>query len=1759
MMISINANSAAGVGLGEIVIVPVTGFSDATPVVAVGGNYHTTVGEQRLAIFERAAFIWSNLLDLNYDIKVTAKFEALTCSSGSALLGLGGPDRVKKINDVWYPTALANQLLQADASGSYDDMHMTFNSSIDNGCYNGSPDGWYYGLDGNNPSGKQDLLSVAIHELAHGLGFLSFIGDNGVLFNSAIDAYSKNLKDYTSGKNWTAMTDSERAASAKNNLLFWDGTYGNAFAGTVLSDHAGFVGGEVRMFSPLSYISGSSVSHVATLISPNQLMEPYATPEARVPSIETAMFKDIGYNIKAENSSQNLPTITDYTLNVVTNGSIALDTMNNVSDLDGDSVSFYTFTQLPSNGSLSDLFNPGATYTPNANFTGTDTVKLKVYDSHFNLSAEGTVTINVGPVANVAPVATNDAYTINEDATATLFNVLSNDTDDVSLDTSSISIISGASNGTSNVSSGQIQYTPTANFNGSDTITYTVDDGAGDTSNTATITVTVTSIDDVPVVANNSYSLVSNSLNNNLNIIANDSDIDTTLNYGHVTIVSGVSHGSLNLSGSSLLYTPTTSYSGNDAFTYKLNDGTTDSTTATVSLSIVAPNVTPVTNNDSVTTPENVSVVIDFKSNDTDDKVISSSDYVIDSAPSNGSIAEISSYMQYDPNTNFSGVDTFTYHLVDDDGAVSNTSTVTVTVTHTNVKPTVVNDSAGTPEDTAVTFDVLSNDSDPEGDSLTYANVSIVSQPPQGTATIKSGGIEYTPNANFSGLDTMTYTVSDGSLTSSVATVHIMVAAVHDPSTLSNGSATVAEDGTVTLTISDLVTVGDSLVAANAYTIVTQPNDGTLSGLVYTPDADFNGSDSFTFKVTDANSADSNVATFTINVSAVHDAPVAVNSTVNLNEDESGTLINLTQHVTAGDAAVVVGSHVIVAQPSNGNLTGSSGSTMEYTPNADFNGTDSFTFTMSDATSATSNVSTITLNVASVNDAPVLVDGTINLDEDDSALTFNLADYISANDATVLASGYTITIDSSHGNVETVNASDSLTYTPNANFHGTDSISFKFSDVLSAESNVAVLTFNVQSVNDVPVANDDTVTVARVSTPVYVMDNDSDVDEVMSNMTIVIVSQTVNGVLSVSNADISYLVDSGSVATTDSFSYYITDSDGGSSSTAQVDINIENAQPPVANIDSYTVSEDSVNTSLNVANNDTGDLSIQTVSINNQAPNGSVTVDGLNILYTPNADYFGADSFSYRVTDTLGLVSNNATVTLNVTPVNDAPVAVADDISVTHGNVKSFNPLTNDTDDSASMTINIVTSPTHGNAVVEGDLIKYTPDSDFGFTADSLTYNVTDTEGLTSSNAVVTMAITYNVSSPTTSTDSYTTTVGETIELNVLLNDTFNTTDATVTIIDDVTIGTLHNNVSSLEYETSIAGTTSFTYTLTDEIGQVSNTSIVNITIGNVASTLVNAVDDFVSVNEDVAKVFNVLSNDTVANLESMVVSSEPSLGVVTIAGNMNMTYTPFENTEGTDSFTYTILDDQGDDSTASVFVTIVGDNSDLVTVDDNFNLTEDTTATVDVMFNDSLELEDNFEIVIKVQPVNGSAVINDNSTITYVPDTNFNGENTLIYSVMNVDSQVESNASIVTFNVDAVNDAPVSNADTYNMVSGENLVLDILNNDTDVDSNVSELKFVLTSTPSDGDVVIENNTITYSARANWTGVVTIQYYVFDEDNAQSEQAFVTINVSEPDLTSNPNNTVDTSGGGSSGGGSLGFLIIPLLLIGLIRRRRSIT
>jgi VCBS repeat-containing protein len=410
----------------------------------------------------------------------------------------------------------------------------------------------------------------------------------------------------------------------------------------------------------------------------------------------------------------------------------------------------------------------------------------------------------------------------------------------------------------------------------------------------------------------------------------------------------------------------------------------------------------------------------------------------------------------------------------------SDTVAVRLNTTVTNQAPTAVADAYSTAEDTALTVNapgVLANDSDPDGNPLSAV---LGSGPSHGTLALNpNGSFTYSPAANFNGSDSFTYRASDGTLPSNLATVAITVGAVNDAPTAADDAYSTGEDTALTVDPPGVLANDSDLDGDSLHTVVgSAPSHGTLTldadgSFLYTPASDYNGSDSFTYRANDGALA-SNLATVTITITATNDGPTAAADAYTTAEDTAltvaapGVLANDTD--PDGDTL----SAVAGSGPSHGTLSRNANGSFTYTPAADFNGSDSFTYRASDGT-AESSPATVTITVSPINDAPTAATDAYTTAED-TVVTVN-APGVLGNDSdpdgnqlsAVLGSG------PSHGTL-TLNANGSFTYTPTANYHGSDAFTYRASDG-TLPSNLATVTLTISAVNDAP-----TVTVAAGGT-----------------------------------------------------------------------------------------------------------------------------------------------------------------------------------------------------------------------------------------------------------------------------------------------------------------------------------------------------------------------------------------------------------------------------------------------------------------------------------------------------------------------------------------------------------------------------------------------------------------------------------------------------------------------------------------------------
>uniref|UniRef100_UPI00187E693C Ig-like domain-containing protein n=1 Tax=Oculatella sp. LEGE 06141 TaxID=1828648 RepID=UPI00187E693C len=996
----------------------------------------------------------------------------------------------------------------------------------------------------------------------------------------------------------------------------------------------------------------------------------------------------------------------------------------------------------------------------------------------------------------------------------------------------------------------------------------------------------------------------------------------------------------------------------------------------------------------------------------------------------------------YTPKPDFNGSDSFTYTVTS--GGVTETATVNVTI---NPAGDIVSDNSSTNEDTPVVISVLDNDTFAPG-----ATVTGVTNGSNGTVVINPNGtVTYTPNPDFNGSDSFTYTVTSGGVTET-ATVNIAVNPVVD---IANDNSSTDEDTPVVISVLD----NDTFAPGATVTGVTNGSNGTVvinpNGTVtYTPKPDFNGSDSFTYTVTTV-AGNTETATVNVTINPVVDIAVDNSST----DEDTPVVISVLDNDTFAPGATITG----VTNGSNGTVVINPNGTVTYTPKPDFNGSDSFTYTV---TTVAGNTETTTVNVT--------INPVVDIAVDNSSTDEDTPVVISVLDNDSFAPGATVTgvTNGSNGTV-VINPNGTVTYTPKPDFNGSDS--FTYTVTSGGVTETATVNITVNPVVDIAVDNSST----DEDTPVVisVLDNDS----FAPGATITGVTNGSNGTVVINpNGTVTYTPNpdfNGS----DSFAYTVTS--GGVTETATVNVTIN----PVVDIaDDNSSTDEDTPVVISVLDNDsfapgatvTGvtDGSNGTVVIN---PNGTVT-------YTPNANFNGSDSFTYTVTS--GGVTETATVNVTINPVVD----IANDNSSTDEDTPVVISVLDNDSFAPGATVTGVTNGSNGTVVINPDgTVTYTPKPDFNG-SDSFTYTVTTIAGNTET---ATVNVTVNPIADIAN-DTGTTNEDTLVTISVLNNDSF-APGATVTGVTDGSNGTVViNSDGTVTYTPNpdFNGSDSFTYTVTS--GGVTETATVNVTINPV----IDIANDTGTTNEDTPVTISVLNNDSFAPGATVTGVTNGSNGTVVINPDGTVTYTPKPDFNGSDSFTYTVTSG-GVTETATVNVTI---NPVIDIANDTGTTNEDTPVTISVLNNDSFA--PGATVTGVTNGSNGTVVINPDGTVTYTPKPDFNGSDSFTYTVTS-GGVTETAAVNVIINpvVDITNDSAVTQR-------AKAVVIGVLSNDSFKDSNAL-IKDVTQG--SNGVVSINpDGTLTYTPNASFVGNDSFTYTVLA--GGVTETATVNVTIAPP-------------------------------------------
>ncbi|MEK2061625.1 tandem-95 repeat protein [Vibrio parahaemolyticus] len=1329
---------------------------------------------------------------------------------------------------------------------------------------------------------------------------------------------------------------------------------------------------------------------------------------------------------------------------------IVLNTaFSDVDNVDGE----LTFSVSGNSNVLVSIENGIATISPTADWNGSETLTFTATDPNGE-SISQTVNFTVAPVADIVA----DKATVVED-TPTIIKVLGNDTfeDDgkvVSLDTNN-----GPANGTVSVNpDGSVTYTPNDNYVGKDTFTYVVTSGG--VSESTTVEVNVTPVNDAPV-AKDDIATTQEDTAVTIDVLPNDTDVDgDTLSIQSASVPSD--QGTVEIVDGKLVFTPAENFNGDAEITYTVTDGQlTDEAKVTVTVNPVndAPTIkvdaVESITEDAVNT-DTVVATLTVRDTDTPEDQLT----VSLENNSNGYFVLVGDEVKLtqagvdavnNDELNLKGL-TISASVSDGVNPTASDSDSLI-VNRVNDAPTIKVDAVESITEDAVSTDTVVatltvRDTDTPEDQLTVSlenNSNGYFVLVGNEVKLTQAGVDAVNNDELNLKDlTISASVSDGVNPTANDSDSLIVNRVNDAPTVENAIAdqVLSEDfASYTIDLNDAFKDSDSAlnfsVSGNSNVLVSIENGiATIS-----PTADWNGSETLTFTATDP-SGESVSQTVNFTVAPVADI-VADNATV---VEDTPTIINVLGNDTFEGKDKVV-SLDAENGPKNGTIIVNNDGTVTYTPDDNYVGKDTFTYVVTSG--GVSESATVEVNVTPVNDAPVAKDD-IATTQEDTAVTIDVL----PNDTDV--DGDKLSIESAsvpkeQGTVEVVDGK--LVFTPTENFNGDAEITYTVTD--GAMTDQATVKVTVNAVNDTPVVESNIAdqTLAEDFTP-YTIDLNtafSDVDNVDGELTF-----SVSG-----NSNIQVAIVNGIATITptadwngsETLTFTATDPSGESVSQP---VNFTVA--PVADIvaDKATVVEDT-STVIKVLGNDTfeGDGKVVSLDTNNGPANGTVSVnpDG-SVTYTPNENYHGADSFTYIVTS--GGVSESTTVNVDVTPVNDAPVAKADTAVTDEDTPVTIDVLPNDTDvDGDTLSIQSASVPEAQGKVeiVEGKLV-FTPAENFNGDAE-ITYTVTD--GQLTDEAKVAVTVNPVNDAPTIKVDAVESITEDAVNTDtVVASLTVRDTD---TPEDQLTVS-LENNSNG--YFVLVGNEVKLTQVGVDAVNNdelnlkdltisASVSDGVNPTASDSDSLVVNRVNDAPTVENAIAD--QVLSEDFdtyTIDLNEVFKDSDSSLEF-SVSGNSNIqvaivngiaTITPTADWNGSETLTFTATDPSGESVSQTVDFTV----APVVDIKaDSTNVVEDTPTIINVLGNDTFEGKDKVvSLDAENGPKNGTVTVNNDGTVTYIPDDNYVGKDTFTYVVT---SGGVSESTTVTVNVTPVNDKPESEDFTH--VADDQLTHVVFDTDT--------------------------------------------------------------------------------------------------------------
>jgi hypothetical protein len=1352
-------------------------------------------------------------------------------------------------------------------------------------------------------------------------------------------------------------------------------------------------------------------------------------------------------------------------------------------------------TQQPTSGTLSVNFNQ-VVYTPNQNYNGNDSFKYTLQENT-EVSAEAEVSIVVTPV-NDSPTAANQTIAgfRNETKSVSLFG------SDLDGDSILFSLVNPPVGVT--LVGNLLTYSSVSSI--TQQVTYKVSDGQLEAQGIVTFNIS----NRVPTSQNQSVSAIVGQTKQ-INLLGTDQDNDSL----SVVLVQGPTKGSLNISGLTLSYTP--NQNGSDIIKYKLTDGEAQSAIYTVSINNTSINTAPVAQSASYNLTTLGSFSFQLQGSDSENNPLQ---YIVVQQP-NGAVTGTAPNLSFVPNG--SGQTTLTFK-VNDGQLDSNVASITFNVNPENQPPNAQDLQLSTLEDTPLNFSL--NVSDPENDSLTI----LISSSTLGTF---SNNNLFVPNLNANGQEVVTYSVSDGNSTV-VKNINITVTLVNDAPVVVDVSGTAEKNTNFVTTLQGSDVDGDPLT----YSLLNAPINATISGNILTI-SNVQQNETFQYIANDGSlNSNQGIITF-VATEPQNQAPVLNNLSLTTPED---TPVNFTLNATDPNNDPLV---FTLGSPGSGSIS-QNGNVVTYTPNLNFNGNDTITYSVSDGQLSDSKVVSISVtpvnDAPNANDLnlSIQLQSSINFtlsgsDIENDPLSFSLGNvpsgsivnngnnsytFTPANSGVVtipftVSDGqlqdqgsvvinvqgnlppiannqsasvqedqsviiilqgsdpenqtlsYTIT---NPGNGTAVAIGNSVTYTPNLNYNGTDIFTYTVSDGQAQSQGIVNIT--VHPVNDAPIAIDQNLSI-DINQSIAFSLTGSDVDN--QNLIYTIGAASSGNVVNNGNNSYTY-----SPAGLGSASIPFTVSDGVLQDSGVITIVTTGNSTPLAQNQSASTAEDqSVSITLQGSDPDNQPLTYSTTN----PSNGSVSINGNVVVYTPNQNYNGTDSFIYTVSDGTGQAQG--VVSIVVTPVNDSPVPNNLTLSVDISQTVSFTLSATDVDNDPLLFI--LGSVQNGSLVNNGNnSYTYSPNSTGSV---SIPFSVND--GTSTVNGLVSINVTGNLP-PTAQNLSIVTQEDQSVAINLIANDPENQA-LTYTIV-----GPSHGSVSgtapNLTYTPALNyhGNDTLTYVVSD--GQLQAQGVVSIQVISVNDAPV-AIDQSLTTDVSQSITFSLLATDADNDPLNYTINSVSS-GSIVDNGNNSYTFTPAN--PGAVAIYFTVSDGSLS-AQGTVGIHVTGSlNNPPVAVDQNFNLQEDQPLSLVLNANDP----DGQLLVYSVSSPSNGSLSGVAPNLIYTPNINYYGVDSFTYIVS--DGLATASAT-VSLNISSVNDAPTGENLNLNAIVGT--PIHIIINGSDVEND--PLSLSITIAPNKGTETHNGLNIAYNPTSVGTDILK---YKLSDSSLESIEYTITIN-----------------------------------------------